>query len=85
LDSLGSFQDLEVQADKLRDYARQMVEEGETPHDTLLAMGMLVDGLLRRQEEARIEFAGSFSSFSDSKNQDTFKALFAPKKIKGKG
>lgn len=84
LDNLGNFQDLEVQADKLRDFARQMCEEANTPHDTLLAMGMLVDGLLRRQQQARIEFAGSFGSFSRPKNQQLFQDLFAAGTNKGK-
>ncbi len=85
LDNLGSFQDLEVQAYKLRDYARQMVEEGDAPHDTMLAMGMLVDGLLTRQNQARAEFAERFARFSQSANQMIFKTLFAPTTRKGKG
>ncbi len=78
LDNLGNFQDLEVQADQLREYARQMVEERETPHDTLLAMGMLVDGLLRRQQQAHLEFSERFASFSRPRNQRMFRTLFAP-------
>lgn len=85
LDNLGNFQDLEVQADKLRDYARQMVEEGEAPHDTLLAMGMLVDGLLTKQQQARNEFAERFAKFSELDNQKHFQSLFKPNKKKGKG
>ncbi len=84
LDNLGSFQDLEVQAYTLRDYARQMVEEGDTPHDTLLAMGMLVDGLLSRQRQAREEFSSHFASFSNQKNRKAFKALFSPTTNKGR-
>jgi len=84
LNHLGNFQDLEVQADKLREYARQMVDEGETPHSTLLAMGMLVDGLLRRQQQVRLEFAERFTKFSRPENQRIFKALFAPGSRKGK-
>ena len=85
LDNLGNFQDLEVQADKLREYARQMAEEGAVPHDTLLAMGMLVDGLLRRQQQVRIEFADCFASFSQPDNQRMFKSLFAAGTKEGKG
>jgi CHAD domain-containing protein len=85
LDNLGNFQDLEVQADKIREYARQMVEQGETPHDTLLAMGMLVDSLLRRQQQVRIEFAERFASFSNPKNQGIFQTLFASETKRGKG
>ncbi len=85
LDNLGNYQDLEVQADKLRDYARQMVEEGETPHDTLLAMGMLVDALLTRQQQVRVEFSDRFASFSQPDNQKIVQTLFASKMKKGKG
>lgn len=85
LDNLGSFQDLEVQADKLRDYAGQMVEEGETPHDTLLAMGMLVDALLSKQQRSREEFADRFAKFSQQENKKVFQKLFAPNNKKDKG
>ncbi len=85
LDNLGNFQDMEVQAYTLRDYARQMVEEGDAPHDTLLAMGMLVDGLFTRQQQIRIEFADRFARFSQSANAKIFQELFAPKTNKGKG
>jgi CHAD domain-containing protein len=84
LENLGNFQDLEVQADKIRGYARQMVEEGETPHDTLLAMGMLVDGLLTRQQQARNEFSDRFAKFAQPDNQKDFQSLFDRKKKKGK-
>ena len=84
LENLGNFQDLEVQADTLRDYARQMVEEGEPPHDTLLAMGMLVDGLLSRQQQAREQFTDCFALFSKRENQKIFQTLFAPINKKGK-
>ena len=76
LDNLGSFQDLEVQADKLRALGRQMMDEGKAPAETLLAMGMLVDGLLRRQGEVRGEFAQTFAEFAEAENQREFKALF---------
>ncbi len=84
LDNLGDFQDLEVQADKLREYARQMVEERETPHDTLLAMGMLVDGLLRRQQQVHLKFAQRFTSFSCPQNQRMFRSLLASGTKRGK-
>ncbi|WP_260293729.1 CHAD domain-containing protein [Sedimenticola hydrogenitrophicus] len=76
LDNLGEFQDLEVQADKLREFAHQMVAEGEVPADTLLAMGMLVDGLLRRQQESRLAFAERFARFADADQLATFEQLF---------
>jgi CHAD domain-containing protein len=80
LENLGDFQDLEVQAFKLREFAHTMVKEGEVPADTLLAMGMLVDGLLKRQQLARDEFAALFEVFSREGNQQAFTALFASRK-----
>ncbi len=76
LDNLGDYQDLEVQAGKLRHFAHQMVEEGATPADTLLAMGMLVDGLLRRQQQKRGEFSERYARFADTENRQRFQALF---------
>jgi CHAD domain-containing protein len=78
LDNLGIHQDLEVQAHKLREFAWQMVREGQVPPDTLLAMGMLVDGLLERQLLARAEFYSRFEIFVAEKNRVLFKQLFAP-------
>jgi len=77
LDNLGTFQDTEVQADKLREFAHQMVKEAEVPADTLLAMGMLVDGLLRRQQEARKDFFNCFKDFAGKKNRLEFRTIFS--------
>ena len=82
LDTLGDFQDLEVQADKLREFARDMVQEGKAPSDTLLAMGMLVDRLLQRQQQARQAFANSFAPLVTEERQRAFGALFADGKVK---
>lgn len=83
LDNLGDFQDLEVQADKLREYAHQMVKEHEVPADTLLAMGMLVDSLLKRQQQAREAFADRFATFAGDDNRQTFLELFSSKAKRG--
>lgn len=77
LDNLGEFQDREVQAEKLREFAHQMVAEGEVPADTLLAMGMLVDGLLKRQQESRQVFAKRFERFAAEEQIARYRALFA--------
>jgi CHAD domain-containing protein len=78
LDNLGTHQDLEVQAHKLRELARQMADEGQVPPDTLLAMGMLVDGLLERQLQTRVEFHDRFETFASRENRALFTRLFAP-------
>ncbi len=75
LDNLGDFQDLEVQAEKLRDFAHQMVEEGTVPADTLLAMGILVDDLLARQRQAHLEFSDRFAGFAARENREVFRRL----------
>jgi len=76
-DNLGNFQDYEVQVMTLKRFSHQMVAEGNVSPDTLLAMGMLIDGLGRRQHQAREEFAGRFADFSLPENQDRFRELFA--------
>ena len=85
LDILGDFQDFEVQAEKLREFAHQMVEEGEVPSDTLLAMGMLVDGLLKRQMQAREAFASRFEIFASEDNRENYRLLFTTKQRKPEG
>lgn len=84
LDNLGAYQDTEVQASKLREFAHQMVKEGDVPADTLLAMGILVDGLLRRQQQARNEFYNCFNLFSGKENRAEFKSLFGKAGKNGK-
>ena len=76
-DNLGNFQDYEVQVATLKEFSHQMVAEGMVPPDTLLAMGMLIDGLERRQHQAREEFAGRYAGFSAQDHQDRFRQLFA--------
>jgi CHAD domain-containing protein len=75
-DNLGDFQDYEVQVTSLKHFGQQMVDEDGVPAGTLLAMGMLIDGLEQRQHQAREEFAGRFANFSLPKNRDRFRKLF---------
>ena len=76
LNILGDFQDLEVQAFKLREYAHQMVSEQKVPADTLLAMGMLVNNLLSRQQQAHLAFSGRFKAFASQKNRNRIKHYY---------
>jgi CHAD domain-containing protein len=62
-DVLGAFQDGEVQSDTLRAHAREMVAEGPPPAETLLAMGELLAGFVRRQHEARHGLTGALTVF----------------------
>jgi CHAD domain-containing protein len=76
-DNLGDFQDYEVQVSTLKTFSHQMVEEGNTPPDTLLAMGILISDLEQRQHQAREEFSGRYHDFSQPHNQAQFRKLFA--------
>lgn len=62
-ESLGLFQDLTVQAEKLAGFARAMLSEGYGGSDTLLAMGVLVGHLEERQRDARKEVGRRFRRF----------------------
>ena len=77
-DNLGDFNDLEVQQLKLRDFAGQIQAEGGASSATLLAMGQLVGGLGRLQEEERLAFAERFARFNRRKNRKVFLSLFGP-------
>ncbi|HEY7746233.1 MAG TPA: CHAD domain-containing protein [Desulfuromonadales bacterium] len=76
-DNLGDFQDLQVQSAALQKFADQMAAEGEIPPRSLLAMGMLIDGLQHRQRQARDAFEGRFAEFSREKNLRLFSELFS--------
>ena len=75
-DNLGDFQDYEVQVLTLKKFSHQMVAEGKVPPDTLLAMGMLIDGLERRQHQTRDEFATRFNNFAMKENRSHFRNMF---------
>lgn len=75
-DNLGDFQDYEVQAASLRAFGRQMQEEGIGGPETMMAMGMLVAELERRQMEVRREFEGRFHKFGGREVSRMFKELF---------
>ncbi len=74
-DNLGVFQDLDVQASSLKGLGRDMMEEGKHPSETYMAMGMLIDGFMRRKVQIRDAFYGRFTSFADPKNLAQFKKL----------
>lgn len=76
-DNLGDFQDLQVQSEALQKFADQVAAEGEVPPRSLLAMGMLIEGLQHRQRQARAEFAGWLAEFSRKKNLRLFDEIFS--------
>ena len=75
-DNLGDFQDCTVQIATLKQFSHQMVAEGDILPDTLLAMGMLIDELKRRQQAAHEEFADRVGKFDSSANHAHYQDLF---------
>lgn len=76
LDNLGEFQDLEVQADKLRSFARDFDPEDPHTMPTVLAIGALVADLLRHQQAAHERFADCFDAFDSAENRARYTHLF---------
>ncbi len=75
---LGDFQDYEVQELKIKQFSEEMMENN-TPSNTLLAMGVLVQYLDSMRCAARKNFARQFSLFKQAENQAVFKKMFADK------
>lgn len=73
---LGDFQDYEVQAHTLKSFADEMAAE-QIAAETLIAMGVLMQNLHVKREQARQHFAGSFTQFNQAANVARFEALFA--------
>lgn len=75
---LGDFQDYEIQEIKLKQFSEEMMSN-KVATNTLLAMGVLVQYLDTLRCTARNDFAEQFALFQQTKNQTTFKYLFAHK------
>ena len=76
LDNLGEFQDLEVQADKLKDFAREFRPDDPERLPAVMAIGALVADLLRNQQAAHARFAECFAAFDTEANRDAYVCLF---------
>ena len=74
-DCLGEFQDTQVQYEKIRAYAAELMAERAAPAPTLLAMGEIAAGLMIRQRQARSEFGGRFRDFASPLSQSRIRAL----------
>ena len=73
---LGEFQDTEVQSQAILEFGREMAAAGVAPVETHMAMGMVAETILQRQETARAEFNDRFREFSDAGVQTAFEKLF---------
>ncbi len=76
LDNLGDFQDFEVQADKLREFAADFKADDPARLPSVMAIGALVADLLRHQQAAHGRFAGCFAAFDAEENRDRYTRLF---------
>jgi CHAD domain-containing protein len=84
-DTLGEFQDSEVQREEIGDLAAAMLAERAAPAATLLAMGEIAANLARSQAEARADFADRFTRFAGPQGQERFRALLAGAGLAGAG
>jgi CHAD domain-containing protein len=82
LDDLGAYQDLQVQAQSLQAFARDLDRADGDKLPTVLAIGALVADLLRRQAAAREAVAGLFEAFEAKDNRERYRRLF---KARGAG
>ena len=74
-DTLGRFQDREVQAEMIRSLASE-VENREGAAQALMAMGVLVERLNEQQHAARAEFGERFAAFSAPEQRALVKKTF---------
>jgi CHAD domain-containing protein len=74
-DTLGEFQDGEVQRQAVREFAAEMMQEGTAPPETVLAMGELAAQLDAHQVHARAALAGRLQPFLADKNRARVTAL----------
>ena len=73
-DTLGTFQDTEVQVHTLTDTGERLVERGAGAR-TLLAIGAVIEHVSARGTAARHEFADRFATFDGGKVNDAYDRL----------
>jgi CHAD domain-containing protein len=74
-DTLGDFQDGEVQREAVREFAAAMMEKGSAPAKTVLAMGESAAQLDAHQLRARAALVGRLQPLVAEKNRGLVKAL----------
>lgn len=75
---LGTFNDQDVQIHALTAWSGALMQAPGADARTLLALGVLVDGLRRAQVDTRAHFAETFAAFDHPKVAKRFDALVAP-------
>jgi len=74
---LGEFQDAVVQSQAIRRYGGEMAETGIGSPETLMAMGMVAETIVQREQVALAAFREAFDRFSRKANRTLFAGLFA--------
>ncbi len=76
-DNLGDFQDLEIQQERVRQFAEEMqAGRNPPPLSTFLAMGRLIEQLRLGQQQARERFAQTWRVFDSPANSRFARAAF---------
>lgn len=75
--NLGDFQDFEVQAKAINNFAHAMqAGQSSLPRETFIAIEVLIDSLHQHQKIVRKNFSGRFSRFSRPENRRICEKLF---------
>jgi CHAD domain-containing protein len=78
-DILGGFNDMEVQRDRLTEFAAELHGAASASTSSLLTLGRLAGMLENRQEEYRLAFHSVFVDFSSGSVRDAYDQLFSGK------
>ncbi|WP_455366991.1 CHAD domain-containing protein, partial [Kaarinaea lacus] len=80
-DNLGEFNDLHVQAEKLKEFSAELEKQHLLTSHTRQAMNLLIEHLEELQIQERTNFAVQFGKFSDETVKLEFQRLFKPVKV----
>ena len=75
-DYLGEFQDVHARIGMLEVISHEMRKDAVVPTEALLALGVLLAALDRRQAKLRKAFTEHFEPFAHRRNRERFRALF---------
>lgn len=78
-DILGGFNDMEVQRERLAEFARELHADPKVPTSCILTLGRLAGTLEERQEEFRLAFHDAFAKFESAGVRAAFKRLVGGK------
>jgi CHAD domain-containing protein len=82
-DYLGEFQDVHARIDMLKRISQAMRDDRTVSTDTILALGVLLGSLEKRQKKLRGEFSERFEPFAGNSNRARFRELFRRAEMDG--